>query len=193
MWGAGKREPAPQHWVRWGPVIIVLHWATLLCVVALLVTGWQLGAHAAHIGRRTEILQLHASLGVLLLAATAVRILARLTGRRPTAPAGSRLRGIAALVVQAFLYLSLLALIATGIAAAAPRPFTPPIQLFGLWPLPKIVGALPTMVRNMPGIHAALVWILLGLVGFHVAAAIYGTLIARERTIFRMLVWPKHR
>jgi cytochrome b561 len=97
------------------------------------------------------------------------------------------------LVVQAFLYLSLLALIATGIAAAAPRPFTPPIQLFGLWPLPKIVGALPTMVRNMPGIHAALVWILLGLVGFHVAAAIYGTLIARERTIFRMLVWPKHR
>jgi cytochrome b561 len=67
----------------------------------------------------------------------------------------------------------------------------PTVQLFGAWPLPKIASVPPDMMRSMPRIHATLTWLLLGLVGLHVAAAIYGTLVAGERTIFRMLPWPR--
>jgi len=176
---------------RWGASIVVLHWVTAACVIAVLETGWQLRALMGDLGPYTMSLRVHASLGVLLLAVTLVRVVARLVARRPSAQTGGRLRRVSAGSVQAALYLTLLALVATGIVAAAPRPFMPTVQLFGAWPLPKIASVPPDMMRSMPRIHATLTWLLLGLVGLHVAAAIYGTLVAGERTIFRMLPWPR--
>jgi cytochrome b561 len=179
------------HQERWGVSIIALHWVTAACVVILLITGWQLGIHAAHIGQRTALLQWHASISIVLLLVTIVRLLVRLAVKRPLTFAESRLRRLSAGAIQVALYLTLLALIVTGIVAATPRPFTPAIQLFGIWSLPKITDISPVLARSMPGIHAALVWTLLGLVVFHVFAATYGTLIRGDGTIFRMLPWPE--
>ena len=174
---------------RWGIGVIALHWGTAACVVVLVDTGWLLVTHAAHLGQRTPVLQLHASLGILLLAATVIRVVTRLLVTRPAVPE-SRLRRIGAQAVQFALYATLLALILTGIAAAAPRPFAPPVKLFGGWPLPKISGIPPSL--NMRAIHAALTWLLFGLVGLHVAAAIYGTFFRSEQTILRMLpLWRR--
>ncbi len=180
-------ETTPWCKERWDVSIIVLHWVTVACVVVLLITGWQLGAHAAHIGQRTALLQWHASVGITLLLITIVRLLVRLFVMRPVASSESRLRRLCVGANQIALYLTLLALIVAGIAAAAPRPFTPSVQLFGTWPLPGVPGIPPLLVRNAPCIHAALVWTLVGLIGLHMLAAIYGTLIQKDGTIFRML------
>ena len=176
---------------RWGASVVVLHWATVACVIALLETGWQLRALMGDLGPYTMSLRVHASLGILLLAVTMVRVVARLVARQPSAPTHGRLRRVSAGLVQAALYVTLLALVATGIVAAAPRPFMPTVELFGIWPLPRIAALPPELMRSMPRIHATLIWLLLGLVGLHVAAAIYGTFIAGERTIFRMLPWTR--
>ena len=189
--GELMNETTSQRRERWGASIVVLHWATVACVIALLGTGWQLRALMGDLGPYTAALRLHASLGILLLAVTMVRVIARLVARRPSAPTNGRLRRVSAGLVQAALYVTLLAIIATGIVAAAPRPFMPTVQLFGIWPLPRIATLPPELMRSMPRIHATLIWLLLALVGFHVAAAIYGTLIAGERTIFRMLPWKR--
>ena len=181
-----------RRWARWGAGIIVLHWGTALCVVALVETGWELRPLMGDLGPYTAVLRLHASLGFVVLAATIVRVFARLLARPPFVPTEGRLRRVCAALVQAALYVTLIGLVATGIVAATPRPFMPAVQLFGLWPLPRIAGIPPEVMRAMPRIHASLTWALLGLVGLHVAAAIYGTL-ARERTIFRMLPWPRRR
>jgi cytochrome b561 len=180
-------ESTPRRKERWGVSIILLHWATVACVVVLLITGWQLGAHAAHIGQRTALLQWHASIGITLLLISIVRLFVRLFVKRPVASAESRLRRLCVGAIQMALYLTLLALIVTGIVAAAPRPFTPSVQLFGIWPLPRITGIPPLIARSLPGIHAALVWTLVGFVGLHVLAAIYGTFIQKDGTILRML------
>jgi hypothetical protein len=118
-----------------------------------------------------------------------LRILVWQAAKRPAIDAESRLRRRSAGAIQVALYLTLLALIASGIVAAAPRPFTPAVQLFGIWTLPRFAGIPSVLLRSAPGIHAALVWTLLGLVGFHVLAAAHGTLIRGDRTIFRMLPW----
>jgi cytochrome b561 len=180
-------EMTPWRKERWDVSIIVLHWATVACVVVLLITGWQLGAHAANIGECIALLQWHASVGITLLLVTMVRLLARPFVKRPVAFSESRLRRLCVGANQAALYLTLLALIVAGIVAAAPRPFTPSVQLFGLWPLPRLPGIPTLLARSMPGVHAALVWMLVGLVGLHILAAIYGTLIHKDRTIYRML------
>lgn len=184
-------KATPRCQDRWGAGVMALHWGTVACVVILLGSGWLLNSHAAHIGQRTAVLEQHASLGILLLAATIVRIFARLAVRRPPGSGDGRFLRASSRLVQAVLYITLLALIATGIVVAAPRPFMPAVEVFGLWPLPRITGISPAFMRDMPNIHSALVWGLLGLVGLHVAAAIHGTLIRGDQTIFRMLPWVR--
>jgi cytochrome b561 len=128
--------------------------------VILVDTGWQVRALMGDLAPRTAMLGLHASLGILVLALLAARVLARLLTQRPAAPPNGRLWRVSAAVVQVALYLTLFAIVATGIVAAAPRPFMPAVQLFGVWPLPKVTGLPPQLMRNMPGIHATLVWVL---------------------------------
>lgn len=142
---------------------------------------------------RSAMMQWHASLGILVLAITMIRVAARLGTRRPTASVRGRLHRVSAGMVQVALYVTLLSLIATGVVTAAPRPFMPAVQLFGVWPLPKIAGIPPELMRAMPGVHATLVWILLGLVTVHVAAAVYGTFFTGDRTVLRMLPWRSRR
>ncbi|ARP98051.1 cytochrome b [Pseudorhodoplanes sinuspersici] len=176
---------------RWSTEIIVLHWLTAVCVIVLVVVGWELGAHAAHIGQRTMLLQWHASLGVALLAVLLVRILVRLVSKRPLSFGESQLRHRSALAVQVALYLAMIALVFTGVVAAAPRPFGPAVHLFGIWPLPRISGLPLIVMQNIRSIHAALVWFMIGLVGMHVMAAVYGTFVRGDWTLLRMVPWGR--
>ena len=176
---------------RWNSAIIVLHWATVACIIYLVGWGWQLGAHAAHIGQRTTLLQWHASLGVALIVVLFVRLFVRLVSRRPLAPGENWLHRRSAFVVQAGLYFTMMALVLTGIVAAAPRPFAPVIHLFGVWPLPRISGLPPIVVQNIRSIHEALVWLMLAFAAAHVLAAIYGTFVRKDRTLHRMVPWLK--
>ena len=179
------REPA--HPPRWNAAIVALHWATLAAVVVLVVTGWNLRGPMVAAAARAPVMQLHASIGVAVLALVIVRLTVRLVVTSPATHAGGRLRSAAATAAQVALYGVLVGLVVTGIVAAAPRPFMPGVRLFGVWPLPRLPGVPPEVVRDMVRVHAMLTWALFGLVGVHVAAVIYTTLVAGERTILRML------
>lgn len=177
----------PVYPPRWNVAIVALHWATLAAVVVLVATGWNLRGPMVAAAARAPVMQWHASIGVAVLALVVVRLTVRLVVTSPASHAGGRVRRAAATAAQVALYGVLVGLVVTGIVAAAPRPFMPGVQLFGVWPLPRLPGVAPEVVRDAVRVHAVLTWTLFGLVGVHVAAAIYATLVAGERTIFRML------
>lgn len=171
---------------RWNAGSIAIHWATAVCVIALVWTGWQMNSHGISIAYRTSVLQWHASLGTLVFLVTIIRIALRLFTKRPPFHIG-QLRRISSVAIQSSLYLVLLSLIATGFLAASPRPFAPPAEVFGIWSVPR-VSVIPTdFVSRAGAIHAALDWVLLGLIAVHVAGALYGSLFRRDGTVSRML------
>lgn len=180
-------DRGPARPERWHAAVVALHWITVAGVVVLVATGWNLRGPMIAAAARAPTLQLHASVGAAVLALTIVRLAVRLLVASPAAHAGGRLRRVAATAVQAVLYAVLVGLVVTGIVAAAPRPFMPGVQLFGVWPLPRLSGVPPEVLRGVVRIHAVLAWTLLGLAGVHVLAAIVATLVAGDRTIQRML------
>lgn len=147
---------------------IVLHWATLLLLIAAFVTHDAMkdalraleraGADAAAAGP-----QPHAMIGIAVLVLTGVRLALRLTRGAPPAPAGqSRLVTLAAGAVHGALYLLLLALPLSGMA---------------VW-----VGGL----HDLGDLHEGLFVLLLVLVAGHAAAALVHHYVLKDNLLARM-------
>lgn len=154
---------------RYSKVAIWLHWAIALLIVANIPLGFFRGAFP----REWQMIQLHKSIGFVVLALTLVRIGWRLSHRPP--PFDPVLRrwevGLAHGVHMLF-YLLLLALPVTGwlIGSAGTRGGT--TSFFWLFP----IGPLPTgqneaLHDGAEALHGWLGWAMLVLVALHVAGA----------------------
>jgi cytochrome b561 len=86
---------------------------------------------------------------------------------------------------HALLYVLLFALPITGWANASARGWT--IELFGLVTLPRIMPTGAPLGLEIGDIHGWIAYGLLGLVGLHVAAALYHHFWLRDRVLSRML------
>jgi cytochrome b561 len=162
-----------------------LHWTILVLLITQFTVAWIM----PHIGRNTvpgTLINLHFSVGVIILAVAIVRLGWRFTHGEPAPLDGVPPWQMAsARVVHWLLYLLLFVLPILGWANASWRGF--PIIMFGLQ-LPKL---LPT---RAPGwdwtgdVHALLAYyVLLTLVGLHVLAALYHYFIRRDGVLQRML------
>lgn len=163
-----------------------LHWSILILLVVQFVLAWTM----PHIGRNTQpetLINLHFSFGVVVLAVAVVRL-----GWRVTHPEPRPLDGIppwqvqSARVMHWLLYILLFVLPVLGWINASWRGF--PVIVFGLFELPKV------MATRAPGwgwtgdVHGLLGnYLMLALVGLHVAAALYHYFIRRDGVLQRML------
>ena len=141
-----------------------------------------------HIGRNTvpeAWINLHFSVGVLILTLMVVRLVARLTLGVPHLPADiPGWQRIAAQASHLALYVLLAVIPLLGWANASARGFT--ISLFGLLPLPALVETGNAFGRAVGDVHANLAIVLIVLVGLHVLAALYHQLVRRDH-IFRRI------
>ena len=162
-----------------------LHWLILALLIVQFIVAWTM----PHIGRNTKpdtLINLHFSIGAIVLAVAIVRLLWRLTHPEPPPEAGvPPWQVTSARIVHWLLYVLLFVVPILGWMNASWRGFA--VALFGL-ELPKL---LPT---RAPGwvwtgdVHALLAnYVMLTLVGLHVAAALYHWLIRRDRVLQRML------
>jgi cytochrome b561 len=83
------------------------------------------------------------------------------------------------------LYALLLVLPILGWAAASARNWT--VRVFDLLTLPQLVPTDAKIGFTAGDIHVALSYVLLGLIGLHVAAALYHYFVRRDRVLQRML------
>jgi cytochrome b561 len=162
-----------------------LHWTILVLLIVQFIVGWTM----PHMGRDTQpetLINLHFSVGIVILSVAIIRL-----GWRLTHPEPPPLDGIppwqvqSARIVHWLLYLLLFVVPILGWMAASWRGF--PVIMFGL-ELPRLVATRAPAWRWTGDIHGLLAnYVILTLVGLHVAAALYHYFIRRDGVLQRML------
>jgi cytochrome b561 len=162
-----------------------LHWLVVALLIAQFVLAWTM----PHIGRNTQpdtVINLHFTVGVIILAVAAVRLLWRFTHKEPAPEAGMPpWQTTSARIVHWLLYLLLFLIPVLGWINASWRGF--PVVMLGI-ELPKLVATRPTGWAWTGDIHAVLAnYVMLAFVGLHVLAALYHWIVRRDRVFQRML------
>ncbi|MGH6969926.1 MAG: cytochrome b, partial [Stellaceae bacterium] len=125
------------------------------------------------------------SLGLIILAVIVIRVLRRAIVGAPTPEPGPRWQTAAAATTHGLLYVLVFALLLSGWANAVAHNWT--ITLFWTLTLPSVLPAGAAWVQALGELHSTIVWVLLGLVGLHVAAALGHRFILRDNVLGRML------
>jgi len=172
----------------YGAVAKALHWGMVVLIAAQFIVAWEMPE--IEWGTEPErLINLHLSLGALLMLLVFFRI-----GWRLRHPAPPPLPGTppwqrwAAGSTHLALYALLVVMSVTGWAASSARNW--PISLFGAGTLPSLVPEGTKLGFKAGDLHAdRLSWVLLGVIGIHVLAALYHHFVRRDLVLRRMLPW----
>ena len=169
----------------YGGMAKALHWMIVALLIVQFIVAWTM----PEIRRDTKpetLINLHFSVGVLVLAVAIVRLAWRATHGEPAPLDGvPPWQLLSARTVHWLLYALLFVLPVLGWINASYRGF--PVVMFGL-ELPKPVATRAPAWRWTGDVHALLAnYALLALVGLHVAAGLYHYFIRRDRVLQRML------
>jgi cytochrome b561 len=128
---------------------------------------------------------LHNSFGILILILIVLRLAWRLT--HPVAPESSLppWQRLSSEAVHWLLYALVLATTLTGWLFASFRGWS--VSFFYLFPLPMLASDNAAAGKAIDGLHQAMEWVLLVLVGLHVLVALVHMFIYRDRVMERML------
>ena len=171
---------------RYGAVVQVLHWATVVLVVA----AWLLGTFGDDLPRgaaRDAGLYIHMTAGLTVIAIVVLRMLWR-TVDAPPAPEKTPLGpwlDRAGRLAHLVLYVLLIAVPIVGIAAQFARGR--PVPLFGLGEIASPWAADRAFARSVTEVHELLANTLLAVACLHAAAALAHHWLFRDRTLTRML------
>ncbi len=162
-----------------------LHWL----IVVLLTGQYVVGYLMPHIGRNTvpeTYINLHFSIGVLIIGVAIVRLAWRATHREPAPLDGMPpWQTVTARIVHWLLYVLLFIVPILGWLNASWRGF--PVILFGI-EMPKLLATRAPGWGWTGNIHELLAWyVMLAVIGLHVAAALYHYFVRRDGTLQRML------
>ena len=163
-----------------------LHWG----IVALLIVQFVLASTMPEIRRDTKpdtLINLHLSFGALLLGLAVIRLSWRATHDEPPPQGGMPSWQLqSARIVHWLLYGLLFVVPILGWINASWRGFA--VSLFGLIELPKLMATRAPGFRWTGDVHGLLAnYLMLALVGLHVAAALYHNFIRRDGVLQRML------
>jgi cytochrome b561 len=163
-----------------------LHWIIVLLLVVQFVIGWIM----PHIGRNTQpdtLINTHFSIGMLILLVALVRLGWRLAHGEPEPLDGIPSWQMAsARVVHRLLYALLFVVPLLGWINASWRGFA--VVMFGV-EFPKLIATRAPGWAWTGDLHSVLAnYVMLGLVGLHVAAVIYHQFVRRDRILDRMLL-----
>jgi cytochrome b561 len=169
---------------RWGAISQTLHW--LFVVLLAFQVSWGLWMTTLPLGvHKVKVYAFHKSVGLTLLALACLRLLWRLSERRPELPPMPIWQRRAAHTVHVLIYLLLFALPLSGWLYNSLAGF--PLHWFNLVHVPALRGsddALKGLVRDL---HETLAWVLVVLVAMHAAAAIKHHYLDRDHTLASMI------
>ncbi len=163
----------------------LLHWLILALLIGQFIFAWTM----PHIRRDTPVttlISLHFTFGMIILAVAVVRLGWRATQGELAPESGLPLWQVqSARVVHWLLYLLLFVIPILGWINASWRGM--PIVMFGV-ELPALVAKRAAGWGWTGDVHGLLAnYLLLALVGLHVAAALYHYFVRRDRVLQRML------
>ncbi len=174
---------------RYTTVAIVLHWLLGLTILGMFVMGVYM-SDLPFSPQRLKLYNYHKWAGITFLALTVFRLVWRFTHRPPALPAAIE-RAMPAWQTRIYhathhiLYLLFFAVPLIGWAYSSMAGF--PVVLFGVIPLPDFVSVDKELAKSIKELHGLSAFILLGLAGLHIVAALKHQFIDRDRLINRIL------
>ena len=170
---------------RYGLVAQSFHW-----VVGVLVLGMLgLGLYMDSLEPTPQAFQLyafHKSLGIVVLTLPVLRLLWKLSNGGPLAlPTHAPWHAILPKLTHFFLYFSIIAMPLSGWVMTSAKNF--PVNVFGLFTLPAIVGPNPDLAGAAVQFHGVVAWMLIGAIALHVAGALKHHVIDKDSTLRRMI------
>jgi len=162
-----------------------LHWLVVTLLIGQFAIAWMM----PHMRRDTQpetLINLHFSVGILILFVAVIRLAWRATHAEPAPEDGlPPWQQQSARIVHWLLYALLFVVPILGWINASWRGF--PVIMFGL-ELPKLIATRATGWGWTGDVHGLLAnYLLLVLVGLHVAAGLYHYFVRRDRVLQRML------
>ena len=168
---------------RYDTLTQAIHWLSLVAIAIAFVIGLSL-EDMPRGPEKTQLVNLHASLGVLVIGLTAVRLGWRTVVAAPASP-GSRMMQFAGKAMHLTLYAVILAVPISGVLmmAAKGRSF----EVFGLFTVPPLMATDRAFGESLEEAHEVLSYLMLVLVGLHAAAAVFHQAILKDGALARML------
>jgi len=162
-----------------------LHWLVVVLLIAQFIVAWTM----PHIGRNTPVttlIGLHFTIGIVILCVAVIRLLFRLVSGTPAPEAGiPGWQETSSQAVHWALYALLLIVPLLGWINGDWRGM--PVALFGQ-ELPHLIAARAAGWQWTGDVHGLLAnYAMLGLVGLHVAAALYHHVVMRDGVLKRMM------
>ncbi len=176
---------------RYSLIHRLLHWAIALIVLGMLSVGMifmflEFEGTVATFGQATTDLlyTYHKSFGIVVLILMLVRLAVRLANGKPEyrPPIEGWERAVSA-AVHASLYALLILQPILGWAATAAGGF--PVQFFA-WNLPGFLAKDEALSETLYEVHGVVGWLILILVGVHVAGALRHWMVKRDQVMARM-------
>jgi cytochrome b561 len=163
-----------------------LHWANAILALATLMLAWNLLGAPRHDAMRGWLLMLHASFGTVILALTLFWAAWRLRhGAPPPGPPLRRIEAVLARATQAAILLLFVAMPISGYVSleAAGKA----VSLFGLIAVPPLLAESGHLSQVAIALHLLGEFLIYGLVGLHIAAALMHGFLRRDGILDRML------
>jgi superoxide oxidase len=171
---------------RFDGFTIGLHWATVALITGMFASAW-LQLVSDH-ERSAMLLIVHRSLGVVTWVVAIVRLAWRFSfAYLPPFPGTMpRAQQRFAKGSEYGLYALLLLQPLTGLAQSLARGRS--FMLFE-WQVPQVMAGNKALTLLFHQIHSVSAWLLLGLIGLHVLAALFHRLVLKDEVLQSMLPW----
>ena len=170
----------------YSPMQKMLHWLVFLLVIFLYGITYAEELFPRGDPGRDWVWWLHISFGLVLVAALILRIFTRLTTGAPApAPSVTPLQERLAGITHFGLYVLLVAVVMIGVALAFYRGNA--VSFFGLFTIPSPIAPDRETARSIQELHELGANLLLGVAGFHAAAALWHHFVRRDEVLERML------
>jgi len=174
---------------RYSSVAIVLHWLLALAILAIFAVGLYM-ADLPFSPMRMKLYNWHKWAGVCFLLLTVLRVVWRATHRPPALPQTVSL-SMPGWQVQAYhathhlMYALFFVVPLLGWVYSSAIGYQ--IVLFGVLPLPNLVGADQALAELIKPLHGLAAWALVVLAVLHIAAALKHQWVDRDGLMQRML------
>ena len=169
--------------VRYTLVARILHWA----IAALILLNLWLGFFHDSLPKDWQVMPVHKSVGLTVLALTIVRIVWRLTHRPLALPATIPQWERTAAGITHFLFYALMLILPLSgwiMTSAGTRP----LNWFFLFDVPKFAVAKGDAIVGLSGgAHELLPWLWVALIALHIGAALRHHFMLKDGVLRRML------
>lgn len=161
----------------------LLHWLVVLLLTAQYIVAWTMpGIHRGT--RPVGLIVVHLDLGAVIIAVMLVRVVWRLVRKEPEVVEGTPFTRSIAYLTHGLLYLLLIVQPVMGWVNASSRGWQ--VTLFGVT-LPSLAPTGSAFGHTLGDVHRLLAWVMLALIGLHVAAGLYHHFLLRDRVLRRMV------